>query len=53
MLVQDVIEGGAEPRQAPAQIERVDFERQHRVVDRNRGRRTDGRLGRYFDVGGL
>ena len=32
---QDVVQRGPEPGEAAAQIERVDLERQHRVVDRN------------------
>ena len=51
VLGQDVVERGAEPGQAAAQIERIDLERQHRVVDRNGRRRTNGRLGRDFRVG--
>ena len=41
VLGQDIVERGAEPGQAAAQIERVDLERQHRVVDGNRRRRAD------------
>ncbi len=36
MLGQDVVERGAEPRETAAQIECVDLERQHRVIDRHR-----------------
>ncbi len=52
MLVQDVVEGGTEPRQPPTQIECIDLERQHRVVDRH-GRWRPGRCFRDLDVGGL
>src|SRR3954464_7865972 len=45
MLVENVVQRRAKPRQPPAQVERGDFERQHRIVDWNRGRGTDGRLG--------
>jgi len=41
---EDVVECGTEPGQPAAQIERVDLERQHGVVDGNRRRRTDRRL---------
>ena len=50
---QDVIERGAEPGQAAAQIEGSDLERQHRVVDRNRRRRADRSFNGDFRVGGL
>ena len=53
VLGQDVVERGAEPGQPAAQIERIDLERQHRIIDGNGRRRADGRLGRDFHVGGL
>ena len=53
VLGQDVVERGAEPGETAAQIERVDLERQHRVVDRNGRGRTNGRLGRDFRAGGF
>ena len=53
VLGQDVVERGAEPGQPSAQIERVDLERQHGIVDRNRRRRADGGFGGDFGVGGL
>ena len=36
VLVQDLVERGAKPSQTSTQIQRVDLERQHRVIDRNR-----------------
>jgi hypothetical protein len=36
MLGQDVVERGAEPGQPSAQIQRIDLERQHGIIDRNR-----------------
>jgi hypothetical protein len=53
VLVQDLVERGAEPGQPAAQIQRADLEGQHGIVDRNRRRRANRRLGRDFDVGGL
>ena len=44
VLGQDLVERGAEPRQPAAQVERVDLERQHRVIDGNRRWRADGRF---------
>ena len=38
---QHIVERGAEPGQAAAQIERIDLKRQHRVIDRNSRRRAD------------
>ena len=48
VLGQDVVERGAEPGQPAAQIERIDLERQHRIVDRNRRRRADRGFGGRF-----
>ena len=53
VLGQNVVERRPEPRQPPAQIERADLERQHRVIDRNRRRRADGGFEQDFGVGGL
>ena len=53
VLGQDVVERGAEPGQAAAQIERSDLERQYRVVDRNGRRRADRGFDGDFRVGGL
>jgi len=44
------VEGGAEPGQPSAQVERIDLERQHRVIDGNRRWRPDRRFGGDFDV---
>ncbi len=41
VLGQDIVERRAEPGQTSAQIERIDLERQHRVIDRNSRRRAD------------
>ena len=41
VLGQDIVERGAEAGQTSAQIERIDLERQHRVIDRNSRRRAD------------
>ncbi len=53
VLGQDVVERGAEPGQPAAQIERIDLERQHRVVDRNRRGGADRAFAGDFHVGGL
>jgi hypothetical protein len=53
VLGQDVVERGAEPGQPAAQIERIDLERQHRIIDGNGRGRANGRLGRDFRVGGF
>jgi hypothetical protein len=53
VLGQDVVESGAEPGQAAAQIEGCDLERQYRVVDRNSRRRTDRGFNGDSRVGGL
>ena len=50
---QDVVERRPEPREAAAQIEFGDLERQHRVIDRDRGRGTNGAGGGDFGVGGF
>jgi hypothetical protein len=36
VLGQDIVERGTKPGQPSAQIERVDLERQHGIIDRNR-----------------
>ena len=52
MFGQNIVERGAEPGQPSPQVERIDLERQHGIVDRNRRWRPDrGFVG--FDVGEL
>ena len=53
VLGENVIERGAEPGETAAQIERSDFEQQHRIIDRNGRRRADRSFTGDFDVGGL
>jgi hypothetical protein len=53
VFCEDVVERRAEPGQPAAQIERIDLERQDRVVDGNRRRRTDGSFDGDFRIGGL
>ena len=53
VLGEHVVERRTEPGQAAAQIERVDLEWQHRIVNGNRRRRTDRGFQRNFHVGGL
>ena len=50
MLGQQIVERGAEPCQATAQIERIDLKWQHRVIDRNRRRRRGRSSMRGLDV---
>ena len=53
VLGEDVVERGAEPGQPTAQVERIDLEWQHGVVDRNRRRRADRARFGDFGVGGI
>ena len=53
VLGENLIERGTEPRQPSAQVERIDFERQHGVIDRNRRRGADRRFGGDFGGGRL